>query len=138
MKNYIIALIAILAWGIWAVFEKKVSIGNNVYWASVYLICIEICMLPIFLFLAVRYGGEFSFKASTVGWATASVIASSVAGLAYLWLLQRNAAAWVTAMTSAYPVVTIVLGRIFLSETISLQMWVGIAVVAVGVVILSF
>ena len=53
--------------------------------------------------------------------------------------LERGAKASVAVpMTALYPLVTIVLARIFLAETLTFRQWVGIALAVAGGVMLSY
>jgi bacterial/archaeal transporter family protein len=53
--------------------------------------------------------------------------------------LERGAKASVAVpLTALYPIVTIVLARIFLEETLSFRQWIGIAMAIAGGVMLSY
>ncbi len=56
----------------------------------------------------------------------------------YLDLLKDSSAFLLTAVLSAYPIVTAVAGYLFLNEVITLKQFVGMLVIIAGVMILKF
>jgi drug/metabolite transporter (DMT)-like permease len=56
----------------------------------------------------------------------------------YLDLLKDSPAFLVTALLSAYPLVTAIAGYLFLNEVITRQQLIGMVVIIAGVMILNF
>jgi drug/metabolite transporter (DMT)-like permease len=56
----------------------------------------------------------------------------------YLDLLKDSSAFLLTAVLSAYPLVTAVVGYLFLNEVVTRKQLIGMLVIIVGVMILNF
>lgn len=134
---FILIALATLLWGVWAIFEKNMAVSGNLYWVNAYYVFAEASLLPFYLWAAVRFGGVFSFSVTTLSWAYAAVFASSGATLITLYLLTKFSVGWVAAFTAAYPVVTLLIGVLFLKEQLSWTSIVGVCLVAAGLVFLS-
>jgi bacterial/archaeal transporter family protein len=100
-----------------------------VIWAAIAYACVAV-------FLLVTGKGELIWAANT-GWALLSG-AIVVGSLVLLYVALGNGdASKVIPITAAYPAVTLVLAAIFLSEEISAARIGGMALVLVGVVVLT-
>jgi bacterial/archaeal transporter family protein len=79
-----------------------------------------------------------------LGWRTASIgllggVANGLGSWALFESLERGAKASVAVpLTALYPLVTIVLARIFLAETLTFRQWIGIALAVAGGAMLSY
>jgi drug/metabolite transporter (DMT)-like permease len=69
-------------------------------------------------------------------WSTA--LLGLIATHFYLDLLKDSSAFLLTAVLSAYPLVTAVVGYLFLNEVITRKQLIGMLVIIVGVMILNF
>jgi bacterial/archaeal transporter family protein len=88
------------------------------------------------ILLAVFRGATFPLGVGG-GWAAVTAFAASSALILFFYALTKGPASQVTPVTSAYPVVTVALSALFLSERIPLIRGVGTALVVAGVVLLS-
>ncbi len=136
MSGWILpAIVALLLWGIVGILQKLGSsrLGANalLFWVTVgYTV-----MLPVVLWRS----GSWT---ATTGILVLGVAAGSVNGLG-TWLLFRALehgakASVAVPLTALYPVVTVVLAFVFLSERLSAREWLGVALAACGGALLSY
>ena len=128
------SLLALVLWGLWGVFSKV---------ASMHLPSWAIFLVEIWVYLVVG-GFIWVLLRSSVTWtipgAAAAVAAGLSGGLAlffFLKALTSGPAAVVVPLTSLYPVITVLLGLIFLHEGLSLRHLAGIILAAAAVGLLS-
>jgi transporter family protein len=136
MNGWILpAIAALLLWGIVGVLQK---LGSNRLGANALLLWVTagyIVMLPVVLW---RSGSW----AATPDVLLLGVVAGSVNGLG-TWLLFRSLdhgakASVAVPLTALYPVVTVVLAFVFLSERLSLREWLGVTLAVCGGALLSY
>ena len=129
------AVVALVLWGVVGVLQK---LGSNRLGANVLLLWVTagyIVMLPVVLWRS----GSWTVPADAL---LLGVIAGCVNGLG-TWLLfralERGAKASVAVpLTALYPVVTVILAFIFLSERLSLREWLGVVLAVCGGALLSY
>ena len=71
------------------------------------------------------------------GWAIVTAFAAAGGLICLFYALSKGDASVVVPMTSAYPVIALVGGAIFLSESITVTRLIGTALVIAGVVVIS-
>lgn len=138
VMNIGLALLATILWGMWAIFEKKLALNVNVYWANVYYGVVGLTFLPVYLFFAVKFGGDFQFKSSTMGWTYLAGLSSALAGMVYLYLLSKHPTNWVTSFTASYPLVTLFISAVVLKEELTIQAVLGALIIVIGLIVLNF
>jgi drug/metabolite transporter (DMT)-like permease len=75
---------------------------------------------------------------SLYGWLWLTALLGLVSTHFYLDLLKDSSAFLLTAVLSAYPLVTAVIGYLFLNEVITRKQLIGMLVIVAGVMILNF
>ncbi len=130
-------VLSTILWGSWAIFEKKLTGTGNLYWVNAYYVMAEVTAAPFYIWAALKFGGQFQWNWSMAGWAYAAWGANAGATMIGLYLLSKYDAGWVTSITAAYPLVTVVLAILFLGEQISVHGLIGAVLVAAGLVLLS-
>lgn len=70
-------------------------------------------------------------------WAFFSQLSAAVGGLLFLYLLTQKPSYWVVAVTAAYPIVTLVIGVLFLKESLTPAHIVGVVMVVSGLMFLQ-
>jgi uncharacterized membrane protein len=72
-------------------------------------------------------------------WALAAgaAVADTAAWLAYIWGTGTEYATIVTALASLFSVITILLAWVFLRERLATNQWMGVAVILLGVLVVS-
>ena len=129
------ACVATLCWGVVGLLQKlgtnRVSSRSLLVW----LVVGFAAMLP-----ALWRNGDIT----GLGWRVLLIgllggVANGLGSWALFEALERGAKASVAVpLTALYPLVTIVLARIFLAETLTFRQWVGIALAVAGGAMLSY
>ncbi|MGF1503852.1 MAG: EamA family transporter [Anaerolineae bacterium] len=130
-------MLATILWGVWA-FAQKSAVARahpfTVQWmyALPYLV-----LIPVWVYLSRQEAPGVPFDPVAFGWAFgAGVAAVSALGL-FMIALRTTDSSLAAAVTGAYPVVTLILASLAGQETFTLQKLAGIAVVVIGITILS-
>ena len=129
------AIVATLCWGVVGLLQKlgtnRVSSRSLLVW----LVVGFAAMLP-----ALWRNGDIT----GLGWRVLLIgllggAANGLGSWALFEALERGAKASVAVpLTALYPLVTIVLARIFLAETLTFRQWAGIALAVAGGAMLSY
>jgi bacterial/archaeal transporter family protein len=128
------SLLALVLWGLWGVFSKI---------AATHLPSWVIFLVEIWVYLVVG-GFIWGLLRTPVAWTVPGAAAAVAAGLAggfalffFLKALASGPAGVVVPLTSLYPVVTVLLGLIFLHEGLNLRHLTGIILAAAAVWLLA-
>jgi bacterial/archaeal transporter family protein len=129
------ACIAVLCWGTVGLLQKlgtnRISSRSLLIW----LIVGFAALLPL-LWRGGNLSG-LSWRVLLVGLLGGA--ANGLGSWALFEALEKGAKASVAVpLTALYPLVTIVLAQIFLTETLTLRQWVGIALAVIGGAMLSY
>lgn len=132
-KNYFI-LITIIAWGIGGIFTKLASNEMNPVMMSIITTTIYMVALPIIIStfkvnLAVNFIGFV--------YAIISSICLGAGSLSYMFALQKGSAGEITAVSATYPVITMLLSFVFLSEEMTLKKIIGCLLAVTSIYILT-
>jgi bacterial/archaeal transporter family protein len=129
------ACVATVCWGVVGLLQKlgtnRISSRSLLIW----LVVGFLALLPILW----RDG-----SIAGLGWRVLSIgllggAANGFGSWALFEALERGAKASVAVpLTAVYPLVTIVLARIFLAETLNFRQWIGIALAVAGAAMLSY
>ena len=137
MQNWILIAICIMGWGAWALFEKMALKTMSpsmaqILGSSIFMIYAT-CMLGY-----MKSTGE-QIKVTTQGvlFIILATICSFVSNIAYLNALKRMEPAYVTGVTSSYPVFTLLLCALFFREPITIMNFIGIIAIVIGTVLVS-
>jgi transporter family protein len=129
------ACVATLCWGVVGLLQK---LGTNRISSRSLLVWLVVgfaAMLPLLWRDGALAG--LGWRVSLIG--LLGGVANGLGSWALFESLERGAKASVAVpMTALYPLVTIVLARIFLAETLTFRQWVGIALAVAGGVMLSY
>ena len=74
---------------------------------------------------------------SLYGWLAGTAILSLISTYVYLNILKDSSAFLVTAWLSVYPIITALVGYLFLNEAVSFTQLIGIIIIVIGVMILN-
>ena len=129
------ACVATLCWGVVGLLQKlganRISSRSLLIW----LVVGFAAMLPLLWRDGAITG--LGWRVSLIGLLGGA--ANGLGSWALFEALERGAKASVAVpLTALYPLVTIVLARIFLAETLTFRQWVGIALAVAGGVMLSY
>jgi chloramphenicol-sensitive protein RarD len=132
------AIVAYSIWGLFPLYWKPLHnvptlqiIGHRIGWSFILLILIIVLTRQWRAFRAV------AFERRTLGIYTVSAILISVNWLIYIWAVD---AGFIVESSLGYfinPLLSVLLGVIFLREKLRAWQWVPVALAAVGVVVVS-
>ncbi|HKQ79285.1 MAG TPA: DMT family transporter [Blastocatellia bacterium] len=129
------ACVATVCWGVVGLLQKlgtnRISSRSLLVW----LIVGFAALLPLLW----REGAltELSWRVASIG--LLGGVTNGLGSWALFEALERGAKASVAVpLTALYPLVTIVLARIFLAETLTFRQWIGIALAVAGGAMLSY
>jgi len=129
------ACVATLCWGVVGLLQK---LGTNRISSRSLLVWLVVgfaAMLPLLWRDGALAG--LGWRVSLIGLLGGA--ANGLGSWALFEALERGAKASVAVpMTALYPLVTIVLARIFLAETLTFRQWAGIALAVAGGAMLSY
>jgi bacterial/archaeal transporter family protein len=136
MNSWVLyAFIAVLCWGVVGLLQK---LGTNRISSRSLLIWL---IVGFALLLPVLWSGN---SLSGLSWQVIMVgllggAANGFGSWALFESLEKGAKASVAVpLTALYPLVTIILARTFLAETLTLRQWIGIALALAGGALLSY
>lgn len=128
------ALVAMIAWGFWAVFADLATRS----------LAPELAMIVSYLvgaLVAIGYAAirdaPLSFHATGIGFALLAGIFSGVGAVSYYYALQQGSAAIATTVTALYFVVAAVLAIVFFGESLGASDVIGIAFAALAVLLIA-
>lgn len=132
-----LVIISVMGWGLWGICDKFAV--RTLHPTSIMLVAemINILFLPIYYMIWKKSAPNQVWVARDIGWVFASYLGGICASFAYAFAIQKDSVSKVIGLTSVYPAVTLVLAIIFLKEEVTFQKVVGIALVVVGMKILS-
>ena len=133
--NWIVSsLIALLCWGLWGFFTKLAS--RYLDWTQILLISSVVSLLTAtFVFFV----GKPQIDAHSPGFVYALLAGATgaLALLAFYNAVGTGSVSIVVPLTALYPVVTVVLSFLILSERISPLKGLGLALALAAIVLLS-
>ena len=112
----------------------KVALRTIEWQQIVYWVPIVYALLSVILWLVYR---KPMVLGSGGGWAIVTAFAAAAGLICLFYALSKGDASVVVPMTSAYPVIALIGGAIFLSESITATRLIGTALVIAGVVVIS-
>lgn len=139
-RSLVFALLAFGLWGLWSLTSKmaidRVGAGNIF---GFYVLSSLTAPALYAWFRWMRPGGRRADDPGTRMWVLGSVgLALNVVGaFAYSFALEQGSASLVVPISSAYPLVTIVLAVVLLREKVSIVQAVALAVVVAGLVMIG-
>lgn len=133
MSEFVLALTVILLWGIWGFFSKILAMRIGWAPALAWVYIVSAIFSVLFLFQ------KLSFKLDLVNGAVLvlGALSTTVAGMIFYKLLMAHPSGIVVALTSIYPLVTIILGYFFLHEGLTIRQVVGIFFALIGMFLLG-
>lgn len=128
------ALVAMVAWGLWAVFADFAtrSLAPEVAMVVSYVAGIGVAVVYV-----LAQGQRPAFSSVGVGYATLGGLFSGIGAISYYVALQRGSAGVATTVTALYFVVAAVLGVLFLGDSLTTRDAAGIALAVGAVALLS-
>jgi len=134
--NYAVTLVlciaTLLLWGAWGFFGK-LALANDMPPLLVLLLESIVALGLVIFIVLIRIGIP---EASKGPWSVYGLISGSalaVGLLTYYLALNRSAVSFVVVVTSAYPLIALLLNALLLKEKLTLLQYVGAGLVVIGV-----
>ncbi len=132
--QYLIAL-AILGWGIGSLFYKVANDNIHPIMVSAIVTIVYLILTP-FSFLIMRVDRTVNWTGSL--FAILGGICMAAGSMGYFFALKRGGAGEITAVTSLYPALTLILSMVFLSEDLTWRKGIGILLALISFVVLGW
>jgi bacterial/archaeal transporter family protein len=124
MKGWMVsALVTLLAWGVWGFFSKLASTHARPRQTLLFQVA-GVMAVGLVVLSMERFHVEWSPQG--FGWSFAAGFVNFIGFLFFFSAVEKGKVSTVIAMSSLYPVVTIVLSILFLQEKISPREGLGI------------
>jgi drug/metabolite transporter (DMT)-like permease len=130
-------VLAALLWGLWGIGEKLAVARVHPYAVQWMYSVPYVLLLPVWFMLARRAAPQGVMDWTAFAWASGACIASLVAMLLMVFAMRTEPASVSVAITSAYPVVTLLLGVLMGEETINAKRLIGLGLTISGVIVLQ-
>ena len=128
------ALLVLAGWGIWGLVQKPLTDETDVY--SVAFVQFGVTLSwGLGMALARRQG--LDPRTPGLKFATGAGVCAYSGSLAFLLAIDRASASLVVPMTAMYPVVTIILGVVFLNERLTMSHKAGVVLSLAAIFFLS-
>jgi len=136
---YLLAIITLIFWGAAPIFGKigLTKISPILGMAIRSLIVTIIMIIILFATGAYREFGSITLKGFSFI-ALEGVCASLIGHFAYYYALKLGETSKVVPITSAFPVVTIILAMVFLAEKMTVFKGAGITLILAGIYLIRF
>lgn len=135
MNNWLLpALIAFVCWGIWA-FIPKITIRYISPTSAMIYEAIGVGIMGFVVLTIIGFRPEIHVKGISL--AVLTGILGIGGALGFLFAVKSGKVAIVAMLTALYPVLTILLGYIFLKEPISLKEGLGMLFAIVALVLFA-
>lgn len=121
-----------------AIFAKVGLEGIDSDYATLIRTFVIIAVLAIFVGLTNKWRSPLSLSPRTVGFLVLSGLATGASWVCYFRALQIGDASKVAPVDKLSLVLVAIFATAFLGERPNLREWLGIALVGIGVVVLSF
>jgi drug/metabolite transporter (DMT)-like permease len=138
MDVTLLLLLATLLWGVWGVANKMaVSTAHplSVQWMSSIP---YIVFIPIWYWMSKSAVPNQGFDLPAFLWALLAAVATMLASLLLFYALQSTPASVAVATTSAYPIVTLIIGVLSKEESLTPLKVIGILLIIGGVTALQW
>lgn len=139
-RDVLISLGVMLLWGLWAFSEGRLARYAGTFGYSyiyVYIMLVSaVIELPVYRYIY-RHSNEVNpFNFWAFFWATVVYLSCMAASILYLVGLRSGRFTVVTAISGAYPMVSVILARM-VGQQITLRGWLGICLVVGGCCLLN-
>lgn len=137
IKELSLFLIVIISWGTWGMLEKQILTLTNVgTYLFVFSIIQAIVNIP-FYYLVMKWNKDvLDLSKNVIIQTTIVTVILAVSYVAYALLLKSGNASKVVPITSAYPLITVVLSVIFLNEIVKTNMIIGSIFIVIGLMVI--
>ena len=133
-----VVLIAGLFWSFGPYVVRNIDQAHTVPWQYLFTRGIVIFIL-LNIYLYMEEGLSFLVNYKKIG--LSGLIGGcglAIAMITFIWSITSTTAAITLLCLAAMPFITALLGFLFLKETISINVWISIAIASIGILIMAF
>ncbi len=138
MRANIILLLATVLWGFWGWADKNALMRAHPFTVQWMYSVPYILFIPLWYWLGAKIAPNTNSDTSAFIWAVSASIASMIAAVLLLFALQLKPASIAVAITSGYPIITLIFSILSGMESFSWQKLIGVLFVCLGLIILQF
>ena len=131
MLTFLIAA-TLLSWGAWGIFDKLAVARTHPLVVQLYGSLVSLAFLPVYLWVLRRAGVPLGWPAGAGAWIALASVTGVLGLVAFVYALKLGSATYVIGVTAAYPVVSLLLARLFLGEPLTVSKVAGIVLVSAG------
>ncbi len=129
----ILGLLVAVFYGVGTFFAKIVCEKNPLFqWIVVNVVGIILCLI-----ILIKYKNIIITEQKILGYAIISAILVVIGSLILYYALYKGKASIVVPLSSIGPAITVALSILFLKETLTTYQMIGIALIIVGIILLS-
>ena len=133
MEWFILAILSMLAYGLWGFFPKlTVGLINPKEFIIYEAIGVVLISLVILLFT-----GKLNFNVRGVTFAMLTGIIGIIGTLFFVAALAKGKASVIVTITALYPLIVIALAKVFLNEPVTLKQGLGIVFALIALMLFS-
>ncbi len=136
MSSTWLMVLATVCWGLWAIFDKLSLRSLHASQALLVAGMVSGLAAPM-TFWFLRPSDLPRWAPGGVGWAALAALLSWIAMVAYFIALTRRDAGVVAGYTSAYPLITCLVGAVVLDERLSGTKLLALGLVVAGLLLLG-
>lgn len=137
MTNDLLLIIATILWGVWGIANKYAVLNAHPFTVTWMFSVPSILLIPLWYWLGSRASPATALDKTAFFWAAVASVTSIAATTLLFFVMQRRPASLAVAATSAYPLITLIIGVLAGAEKFSPQRLIGIVVIIVGVVLVQ-
>lgn len=136
MSATLLLILSTMLYGVWG-YANKLAIDNahpfSVQWMYA---APMLLLLPLWYWLGAQAAPATNTNGTAILYGVLASLAGAAANLLLYFALQTTSGSVATAVTGAYPVVTLALAVLFGSEGLDARKLVGVVVIVAGILIL--
>jgi len=135
----ILALLVVstLAFGVWGFLLKKAVVEMPPLAAYVAFAATNVILIPSYFLLARAWETPLKFPGIGIAYSAGASLAVAIGTIALLYAMRTRDAGVAVAFTASYPVITMLLGVVLLSEPITVPRVAGVSAIAIGAVLVT-
>lgn len=131
------ALSAVFA-ALTAIFAKAGLVGIDSDFATLLRTFVIVALLGVFVAVTGKWRNPATLPANALGFLFASALATGASWVCYFRALKLGPASKVAAVDKLSLLLVAVFAFAFLGERLALREWLGVALIAIGVLVLAF
>jgi len=137
LRVNLILFSAVVLWGVWGL-ANKFAVDRAHPFSVQWMFSVPFALsIPLFYWLGARAAPTTNLEPTALFWTLVASLASLLATVLLFFALQERQASVAMAVTSAYPLVTLVLAVLLHKESLSLPKVAGILFLVIGLVLLQ-